>query len=243
MILLGGNTSGIDPVGGTLLTKQVPPDLTLWKLPSFWVLSPMDGGRDGFCWICPKRKRKGHVSEKGSRYLKSIVKWHHRLQDERTSYRRLGSNVEYMPQSASMVPRWKWLRASMICRWSTTLMWQSRCLYFLKRLRTFGMSPMTLTNIYRCTVESVLSGCITAWFWNSSVQDHEKLKRVVDVAQSISQTLLTPSGPWKSSQRNQSLVPPWLFLILPVPIWQKISSLKACTTRLRNSLFPSLYIS
>jgi len=28
----------------------------------------------------------------------------------------------------------------------------------------FGMSAKTLTNLYRCTIESILSGCITAWF-------------------------------------------------------------------------------
>lgn len=34
-------------------------------------------------------------------------------------------------------------------------------LYFLKRLRKFGMSSTTLTNFDRCTVESIEFGCIT----------------------------------------------------------------------------------
>ena len=33
------------------------------------------------------------------------------------------------------------------------------CLYFLRRLKKFGMSAKTYTNFYRCTVESVLTGC------------------------------------------------------------------------------------
>lgn len=32
------------------------------------------------------------------------------------------------------------------------------------------MSPMTLTNLNRCILESMLLDCITAWFWNSNAQ-------------------------------------------------------------------------
>jgi hypothetical protein len=35
-------------------------------------------------------------------------------------------------------------------------------LFILKRLKKSGLSPKTLTNFYRCTIESILSGCITA---------------------------------------------------------------------------------
>eukprot|EP00061_Rhincodon_typus_P011102 g35879.t1 len=35
-----------------------------------------------------------------------------------------------------------------------------QCLYFLRRLRKFSMSRMTLTNFYRCTIKSILSECI-----------------------------------------------------------------------------------
>ena len=34
----------------------------------------------------------------------------------------------------------------------------------LRRLKKFGLSPKTLTNFYRCTIESILSGGITAWY-------------------------------------------------------------------------------
>eukprot|EP00061_Rhincodon_typus_P008469 g31097.t1 len=36
-------------------------------------------------------------------------------------------------------------------------------LFFLRRLRKFSMSIRTLTNFYRCTIEYILSGCMTAW--------------------------------------------------------------------------------
>eukprot|EP00061_Rhincodon_typus_P005326 g24698.t1 len=39
---------------------------------------------------------------------------------------------------------------------------KSQHLYFLRKLRKFNTSTMTLANVYRCTIESILSGCITA---------------------------------------------------------------------------------
>ncbi len=39
-----------------------------------------------------------------------------------------------------------------------------QCLFFLRRLRKFGMSPSILRSFYTCTVVSILTGCITAWF-------------------------------------------------------------------------------
>jgi hypothetical protein len=35
-------------------------------------------------------------------------------------------------------------------------------LFNLRRLKKFGLSPKILTNVYRSTIESILSGCITA---------------------------------------------------------------------------------
>eukprot|EP00061_Rhincodon_typus_P001912 g16119.t1 len=37
-------------------------------------------------------------------------------------------------------------------------------LIFLKQLRKFGTSRGSLTNFYRCTIESILSRCIMAWY-------------------------------------------------------------------------------
>ena len=60
-------------------------------------------------------------------------------------------------------------------------------LYFLRRLRKFGMSATTLTNVY---TENIISGCITAWYGSCSAQDCKKLQKIVNVAQSIMQTSL-----------------------------------------------------
>ena len=55
----------------------------------------------------------------------------------------------------------------------------------LRRLKKCGLSPETLTNLYRCTIESILSGCITAWSGNCTFLNHKALQRVVRSAQRI----------------------------------------------------------
>ena len=37
-------------------------------------------------------------------------------------------------------------------------------LFPLKRLKRFGMGPQILKTFYSCTIESILMGCITAWY-------------------------------------------------------------------------------
>ncbi len=58
-------------------------------------------------------------------------------------------------------------------------------LFFLRRLRKFGMSPSTLRSFYTCTVECILTGCITAWFGNSTAGNRKALQRVVRTARHI----------------------------------------------------------
>ncbi|XP_059500668.1 uncharacterized protein LOC132209491 [Stegostoma tigrinum] len=58
-------------------------------------------------------------------------------------------------------------------------------LFFLRWLRKFGMSITSLINFYRCTIESILSGCKTAWYGNCSAQNCKKLQKVVCTAQTI----------------------------------------------------------
>ena len=58
-------------------------------------------------------------------------------------------------------------------------------LFNLRRLKKFGLSPKALTNFYRCTIESILAGCITAWYGNCSALNRKALQRVVRSAQRI----------------------------------------------------------
>ena len=48
-------------------------------------------------------------------------------------------------------------------------------LFNLRGLKKFGLSPKALTNFYRCTIESILSGCITAWYGNCSEHNRKAL--------------------------------------------------------------------
>ena len=58
-------------------------------------------------------------------------------------------------------------------------------LFNLRRLKKFGLSPKTLTNFYRCTIQSILSGCITAWYGNCTAHNHRIPQRVVRSVQRI----------------------------------------------------------
>jgi pantothenate kinase type III len=58
-------------------------------------------------------------------------------------------------------------------------------LFNLRRLKKFGLSSKTLTNFYRCTIKSILSGCITAWYGNCTALNRKALQRVVRSAQHI----------------------------------------------------------
>jgi hypothetical protein len=70
-------------------------------------------------------------------------------------------------------------------------------LFNLRRLKKFVLSPKTLTNLYRCTIESILSGCITAWYGNCTFRNRRALQRVVWSAQCITNSLpsRTPTAP------------------------------------------------
>jgi hypothetical protein len=48
-----------------------------------------------------------------------------------------------------------------------------------------GLSPKTLPNFYRCTIESILSSWINAWYGNCTAHNHTALQRVVRSEQRI----------------------------------------------------------
>ena len=55
----------------------------------------------------------------------------------------------------------------------------------LRRLNIFCMGPQILKKLYSCTIESILTGCITTWYGNCSASDRKALQRVVRTAQYI----------------------------------------------------------
>ena len=53
----------------------------------------------------------------------------------------------------------------------------------LRRLKRIGMSPQILKKFYCCTIESILTGCITACYGYCSAFDWKALENVVRMAQ------------------------------------------------------------
>jgi hypothetical protein len=58
-------------------------------------------------------------------------------------------------------------------------------LFPLRRLKIFGMGPQILKTFYSCTIESILTGCISAWYGNCLASNLKALQRVVCTAQYI----------------------------------------------------------
>ncbi|KAI3376661.1 hypothetical protein L3Q82_016480, partial [Scortum barcoo] len=64
-------------------------------------------------------------------------------------------------------------------------------LFFLCRLRRLNMdSEDILCSFYRCTIESILTGCITAWYSSCTALNRKALQREVKAAQHITRTEL-----------------------------------------------------
>ena len=56
----------------------------------------------------------------------------------------------------------------------------------------FGMDSVILTNFYRCTIESILTGCITVWYGSCTDRDCKALPPLDFQAQPL------PTTPKKS---------------------------------------------
>ncbi|KAK3515149.1 hypothetical protein QTP70_007463 [Hemibagrus guttatus] len=68
---------------------------------------------------------------------------------------------------------------SWFCHINTLVKKAWQCLYHLRRLKDFKLPSKVLKMFYTCTIESILTGSITAWFGNSTKQDRRVLQRVV----------------------------------------------------------------
>ncbi len=118
-------------------------------------------------------------------------------------------------------------------------------LFFQRQLRKFGISPSILRTFYTCTVESILTSCITSWFGNSTAGNRKALQRVVRTACHIVGGEL-PSLQDIDTRRcirkarriiNDSSHPsPRLFSLLPSG--RRLRSIRSRTSRLRDSFFP-----
>ncbi len=118
-------------------------------------------------------------------------------------------------------------------------------LFFLRRLRKFGMSPSILRSFYTCTVESILTGCITAWFGNSTAGNRKALQRVVRTARHIVggelpslQDIYTRRCIRKARRITNNSSHPSHRLFSLLPSGRRLRSIRSRTSRLRDSFFP-----
>ncbi len=118
-------------------------------------------------------------------------------------------------------------------------------LFFLRRLRKFGMSPRILRSFYTCTVESILTGCITAWFGNSTAGNRRALQRVVRTARHIVggelpslQDIYTRRCTRKARRIIKDSSLPSHRLLSLLPSGRRLRSIRSRTSRLRDSFFP-----
>ncbi len=118
-------------------------------------------------------------------------------------------------------------------------------LFFLRRLRKFGTSPRILRSFYTCTVESILTGCITAWFGNSTAGNRRALQRVVRTARHIVggelpslQDIYTRRCTRKAQRIIKDSSHPSHRLLSLLPSGRRFRSIRSRTSRLRDSFFP-----
>ncbi|KAK0136663.1 hypothetical protein N1851_027166 [Merluccius polli] len=72
-------------------------------------------------------------------------------------------------------------------------------LFFLRRLKKVHLSPQNMRNY--CTIESILTNCITAWYGNCSVSDQK-----------------APQG----AQHRQGQLSPQPQTVCPPPLWEAL---------------------
>uniref|UniRef100_A0AAR2JVL9 Reverse transcriptase domain-containing protein n=1 Tax=Pygocentrus nattereri TaxID=42514 RepID=A0AAR2JVL9_PYGNA len=119
-------------------------------------------------------------------------------------------------------------------------------LYFLRRLKQDRLSPQILTNFYRCTIESILTNCVTVWYSSSTVAERKSLQRVVRTAQRITGMQLPAIKDihhQRCVRRAHSIIKdpshPNHKLFNLLPSRRRYKSIRARTSRLRSSFFPS----
>ena len=114
-----------------------------------------------------------------------------------------------------------------------------------RRLKRFDMGPEILKRFYSCTIESILTGCITAWYGNCSASDHKALQRVVRTVQYITgaklpaiQDLYTRRCQRKALKRVKYSSHPSHRLFSLLPHSKRYRSAKSRSKRILNSFYP-----
>lgn len=117
-------------------------------------------------------------------------------------------------------------------------------LFFLRRLKRFGMSPRILRTFYHCAIESILTGCITTWYGNSTAYNCKALQRVVRCSERIIggelpslQDIYRKRCLRKAGRIIKDSSHPSHKLFRLLPSGRRFCSIRSRTSRLRDSFF------
>ena len=117
-------------------------------------------------------------------------------------------------------------------------------LFFLRRLKKFGMDSVILTNFYRCTIESILPGCITVCYGSCTDRDRKALRSVVRSEFIIGKKLPALQDSYhtrclrKAGRILRDCCHPSFSLFTPLPSGRRYHSIRSRTRRLDNSFYP-----
>ena len=94
------------------------------------------------------------------------------------------------------------------------------------------------SNFYRCTIESILAGCITAWYSNCSAHNRKALQRVVRSAQRITGGKLPALQDTYTTRCHRKAIK-IIKIITPLSSRRRgqYRCIKAGTERLKNSFY------
>ena len=118
-------------------------------------------------------------------------------------------------------------------------------MFFLRRLRSFGVGQRIMTKFYRAVIESVLTLSITVWYGRASADDRRLLNRVVKTASRIIGVDMPPLNDIYESRtlkRARSIISddthPAHPLVELLPSGKRYRTLKTNSVRHRDSFFP-----
>ncbi len=105
--------------------------------------------------------------------------------------------------------------------------------------------PSILSSFYTCTVESILTGCITAWFGNSTAGNRKALQKVMRTARHIVggeilslQNIYTRRCIRKAWRIINDSSHPSNRLLSLLSSGRHLRRIRSHTSRLRDSFFP-----
>ena len=118
-------------------------------------------------------------------------------------------------------------------------------LHGLRRLKRFGLRPKILTDFYRGTIESLLTGCFTSWYGSCTTMDLKALRRVRRAAQHITgcklpelKDLYTQRCLRRAQKIIKDTTHPLNNMFSLLPSGRRYRTPKTRTSRLRNSFVP-----